>query len=220
MRPWLIMFGAGLALIGLQAVQAQVTIDITEITCNQFLGSQITDSRTLGIWLNGYVNGERGKRLIHPLSPGHISLVNYCESHMDTLIWMLPEMFLVPTNSYLAFMSAPKHTLGHAFWIPHEPVADGRIASNFFIVTCVQREETCCTRTRQVSDGINSAVHTRQIRFRRRSNAPHGEAFDAAWKGLRDTGQPSVVLRCHSQTDYQGGDEGRARSGSACALLD
>jgi acid stress chaperone HdeB len=80
------MFGAGLALIGLQAVQAQVTIDITEITCNQFLGSQITDSRTLGIWLNGYVNGERGKTHIHPLSPGHISLVNYCESHMDTLI--------------------------------------------------------------------------------------------------------------------------------------
>jgi acid stress chaperone HdeB len=86
MRRWLIMFGTALASIGLQAVQAQVTIDITEITCNQFLGSQITDPRTLGIWLNGYVNGERGKRLIHPLSPGHISLVNYCESHMDTLI--------------------------------------------------------------------------------------------------------------------------------------
>jgi hypothetical protein len=32
------------------------------------------------------VNGERGKTHIHPLSPGHISLVNYCESHMDTLI--------------------------------------------------------------------------------------------------------------------------------------
>jgi hypothetical protein len=49
MRPWLLMFGTVLASIGLQAVQAQVTIDITEITCNQFLGSQITDSRTLGI---------------------------------------------------------------------------------------------------------------------------------------------------------------------------
>jgi hypothetical protein len=69
MRPWLLIFGTGLASIGLQAAQAQVTIDITEITCNQFLGSQITDSRTLGIWLNGYVNGERGKRLIHPPFP-------------------------------------------------------------------------------------------------------------------------------------------------------
>jgi hypothetical protein len=30
MRPWLIVVGPGLALIGLQAVQAQVTIDITK----------------------------------------------------------------------------------------------------------------------------------------------------------------------------------------------
>ena len=61
MRPWLIMLGTGLASIGLQAVQAQVTIDITKITCHRFLASQVTDLRTLGIWLNGYVNGERGK---------------------------------------------------------------------------------------------------------------------------------------------------------------
>ena len=42
MKPWLIMIGTGLASIGLQAAQARVTIDITKITCNQFLGSQIT----------------------------------------------------------------------------------------------------------------------------------------------------------------------------------
>ncbi len=60
------MFSLGLALVGLQAVQAQVTIDVTKITCNQFLASQVTDSRTLGIWLNGYVNGTRGKTMIAP----------------------------------------------------------------------------------------------------------------------------------------------------------
>jgi hypothetical protein len=32
------------------------------------------------------MNGERGKTLIHPPSTGHIGLVNYCESHLDTLI--------------------------------------------------------------------------------------------------------------------------------------
>jgi hypothetical protein len=46
---------------------------------NQFLGGQVTDSRTL-------VNGARGKTLIAPLSPGHIALVNYCEKHMDLLV--------------------------------------------------------------------------------------------------------------------------------------
>jgi hypothetical protein len=42
-------------LVGLQAAQAQVTIDITKITCSQFLGDDLTDSISLAIWLNGYV---------------------------------------------------------------------------------------------------------------------------------------------------------------------
>jgi acid stress chaperone HdeB len=84
MRPWLIMLGPGLALIGLQAVQAQVTVDITKITCNEFLTGQLTDSRSLAIWLNGYVNGVRGKTLIDPLSVGENNLIDYCVSHIDT----------------------------------------------------------------------------------------------------------------------------------------
>jgi hypothetical protein len=78
------MFGTGLALVGLQAVQAQVTIDISKLTCYHFLADKLTDSRTLGIWLNGYVNGARGKTLIAPLGANHIDLVTYCQSHMDT----------------------------------------------------------------------------------------------------------------------------------------
>jgi acid stress chaperone HdeB len=80
------MFGAGLALIGLQAAQAQVTIDITKITCNEFITGELTDSRSLAIWLHGYVNGARGKTLIDPLSGGHGSLINYCLSHTDMLL--------------------------------------------------------------------------------------------------------------------------------------
>jgi acid stress chaperone HdeB len=86
MRPWLIMLGPGLALVGLQAVQAQVTIDITKLTCNEFVTAQLTDSRTLAIWLNGYVNGARGKTLIDPLSVGENSLIDYCVSHTNTLV--------------------------------------------------------------------------------------------------------------------------------------
>ena len=86
MRPWLIVLGPGLALIGLQAAQAQVTIDITKITCHEFLDGQLTDSNTLAIWLNGYVNGARGKTLIDPLSTGQIGLVHYCETHTDALV--------------------------------------------------------------------------------------------------------------------------------------
>ena len=80
------MLGPGLALIGLQAAQAQVTIDITKITCNQFLAGQLTDLRTLAIWLNGYVNGARRKTLVDPLSVGENNLIDYCVSHTNTLV--------------------------------------------------------------------------------------------------------------------------------------
>ena len=86
MRPWFIMLGPGLALMGLQAVQAQVTIDITKITCQEFLEEQLTDSNTLGVWLHGYVNGARGRTLIDPLSPGRINLLHYCVDHTDALV--------------------------------------------------------------------------------------------------------------------------------------
>jgi acid stress chaperone HdeB len=83
MRPWLIMLGPGLALVGLQAVQAQVTIDITKITCDQFLAGQLTDASTLSKWLNGYLNGERHKTLVDPLSLQVSDLITYCITHTD-----------------------------------------------------------------------------------------------------------------------------------------
>ena len=67
-------------------VQAQVTIDITKITCNEFLAGQLTDSRSLAIWLNGYVNGAHGKTLIDPLSVGENNLIDYCVSHTNALV--------------------------------------------------------------------------------------------------------------------------------------
>jgi acid stress chaperone HdeB len=86
MRLWLIVLGTGLALIWLQAVQAQVVIDVTKITCQQFLEDRVTDSHTLGVWLNGYVNGTRGKTLIEPLSQGRIDLSHYCQDHAGALV--------------------------------------------------------------------------------------------------------------------------------------
>jgi acid stress chaperone HdeB len=84
---WAGVLGPASALmIGLQAAQAQVVIDITKITCQQYLEDRVTDTTTLSVWLNGYVNGARGKTLIDPLSPGRIDLVHYCEDHADALV--------------------------------------------------------------------------------------------------------------------------------------
>jgi acid stress chaperone HdeB len=86
MRQWLIMLGPALALMGLQTSHAQVTVDIRKITCNEFLSGQLTDSRSLAIWLNGYLNGARGNTLIDPLSVTENNLIDYCLSHNNMLV--------------------------------------------------------------------------------------------------------------------------------------
>ena len=85
MKAWLIVLGLALAPPGVPIAQAQQTIDITKITCEKFLAGQVTDSRTLAIWLNGYINGQRGKTLIDPDTVRESVLIDYCVGHSKTL---------------------------------------------------------------------------------------------------------------------------------------
>src|SRR4029077_10542589 len=56
------------------------------------------------------------------------------------------------------------------------------------------REEKCCTRKRRGSDMASILPFVRdKSDFDEETTRLMGEAFDAACKGLRDTGQPSVV---------------------------
>jgi hypothetical protein len=48
------------------------------------IGRQL-NLRTLAIWLNGYVNGQRGKTLIDPDTVRESVLIAYCVDHSKTL---------------------------------------------------------------------------------------------------------------------------------------
>ena len=48
-----------LALLAVTNAQAQVSIDVAKITCDQFAAYRITDPRNIAIWLSGYYNGLR-----------------------------------------------------------------------------------------------------------------------------------------------------------------
>ena len=43
----------------ISAAQAQVTVDVSKITCEQFRGYAITDPNNIALWLSGYYNGQR-----------------------------------------------------------------------------------------------------------------------------------------------------------------
>ena len=75
-------YGLALALLSFP-VEAQVAIDISKLSCNQFLFGKATDSRTLSIWLNGYHSGAIGKTVIDPNGMGERALIEYCIANSE-----------------------------------------------------------------------------------------------------------------------------------------
>ena len=58
LRNALMTFGLA-ALSALQPVQAQVAIDVSKITCEQFILFKVADPQKIAIWLSGYYHGKR-----------------------------------------------------------------------------------------------------------------------------------------------------------------
>jgi hypothetical protein len=44
--------------------RAQVALDLSKVTCDQFVGYKITDPKNIAIWLSGYYNGKRSNTII------------------------------------------------------------------------------------------------------------------------------------------------------------
>jgi acid stress chaperone HdeB len=55
----------GLILIAASApAHAQVTLDLSKVTCDQWSGYKITNPQNIALWLSGYYNGKRGNTVI------------------------------------------------------------------------------------------------------------------------------------------------------------
>jgi hypothetical protein len=55
------------ALETVPAARAQVTIDVSKITCDQFVDREVGDPRDIAIWLSGYYHGKRGETTVDKL---------------------------------------------------------------------------------------------------------------------------------------------------------
>ena len=62
------------------AARAQVTLDVSKITCDQFTGYKITNPQNIAIWLSGYHSGKRGNTIVdtQKLAADTRMLQDYC----------------------------------------------------------------------------------------------------------------------------------------------
>ena len=68
------------ALVAAPVAQAQVTIDMSKVTCEQFLGYKIINPNDIAMWLSGYYNAKRGNTIIdtETLATQKRELQDYC----------------------------------------------------------------------------------------------------------------------------------------------
>src|SRR5262245_33984384 len=62
------------------AAQAQVSIDVAKISCDQFTGYRITDPKNIAIWLSGFYSGKRDNMVIDTqvFNENYVKLRDFC----------------------------------------------------------------------------------------------------------------------------------------------
>jgi hypothetical protein len=94
-EPWerpmtkriVLLVGVSLLSLG-QAARAQVTVDVSKITCEQFVLFKIADPKNIAIWLSGYVHGRNNSTIVEPqtFETNMDQLKDYCMSNPKSVV--------------------------------------------------------------------------------------------------------------------------------------
>jgi len=91
-----LLFCLVFGLVAAPAARAQVTIDVSKITCKEFLYDTITVPDNIAYWLSGYYNGKRGNTVFDVnVLKGYVTKVqDYCLRHQDITVMTAAETLL------------------------------------------------------------------------------------------------------------------------------
>ncbi len=83
-------------LLAVPAAQAQVTIDVSKITCEQLLQSKVAAPRIIAIWLSGFYNGKRNNTVLdtQAMDSKASKVMNYCGSNLSMAVMQAVETTL------------------------------------------------------------------------------------------------------------------------------
>jgi acid stress chaperone HdeB len=93
--------GLMLAPVAFPVAQAQVTIDFSKVTCEQFLGYRIINPDEIAMWLSGYYNAQRGNTSIDTerLAAQKRELQDYClRNPKVTVMQAIDTVFHAPAS--------------------------------------------------------------------------------------------------------------------------
>ena len=88
-----VALGLTLTLESVPAARAQVTLEVSKITCEQYNAYKVTNPQNIAIWVNGYYHGKRGDVTLDTqgLVESARKLRDYCRRNPQTLVMQAVE---------------------------------------------------------------------------------------------------------------------------------
>ena len=89
MKGQLLLTSALFLFAQMPTMQAQETVDLAKITCEQLLGEKLASpSRDVVLLLTGYYNGKRNNTIIEPqtIKKDEEKINSYCFQHGETMV--------------------------------------------------------------------------------------------------------------------------------------
>jgi acid stress chaperone HdeB len=92
----------GMALLASATAHAQVTVDITKITCRQFLIGRVVPTGSIALWFSGYYNGKQDVTLVDmgTLRSNAEKIKDACRLHQDDTVMKTVESVLAQKPSF------------------------------------------------------------------------------------------------------------------------
>jgi acid stress chaperone HdeB len=86
MKSLFIVLGIVILIVSMPSANAQITLDVSKITCRQFLLGKVgASTRSVANWLSGYYNGKRDNTVIEvgSMRKNERELERYCRQHSE-----------------------------------------------------------------------------------------------------------------------------------------
>ena len=96
-NPKTALLGLLLVLLTGMPVNAQVTLDVSKITCEQFWLRKVADPDKVALWVSGYINGKRGNTVIdtQQLEGNVRKLTEYCRENYQMTVMQAVETLMI-----------------------------------------------------------------------------------------------------------------------------
>ena len=85
MHTKLVVLGLIFAVSAASTAQAQVTVDVSKINCDQFVHHKVATPNVIAAWFSGYYNAKRNNRIIDldTLDENVSKVKNYCSDEKN-----------------------------------------------------------------------------------------------------------------------------------------